>query len=57
MSVIINELEGVVETPGAAQPATSAAPPQPAPQTQLRPLDLMDILEREDRAGWRLLAH
>jgi hypothetical protein len=57
MSVIINELEVVVETPGSPQPSTSAVPPQPPPQTQLRPVDLMDILERRDRAEWRLVAH
>ena len=57
MSVIINELEVVVETPAPPQPSTSAAPAQAPPQTQLRPVDLMDILERRDRAEWRLVAH
>lgn len=57
MSVIINELEVVVETPAPPQPSTSAAPAQAPPQAQLRPVDLMDILERRDRAEWRLVAH
>jgi hypothetical protein len=57
MSVIINELEVIVETPGTPQPATTAAPQQTPPQTQLRPVDLMDILERRDRGQWRLVAH
>jgi hypothetical protein len=56
MAVIINELEVVLEQPGAAP---TGAPPAPAPQSsqQIQPLDLTDIREREVRARWRLFAH
>jgi len=56
MAVIINELEVVLETPGA--PITPA-PAAPAPQSsqQIQPLDLTDVREREARAKWRLFAH
>lgn len=57
MSVIINELEVVVEPPQPAQPANSAAPPPTQSQTPLRPMDITDILERNDRLKWRLEAH
>jgi hypothetical protein len=53
MAVIINELEVVLEAPSAPGPA--AAAPQAAQQMQ--PLDIEDILERETRAEYRLLAH
>lgn len=56
MAVIINEMEVVVEPPAPAQPATSAAPPQPV-HLPLRPLDIRDILERCSRSAWRLMAH
>jgi len=56
MAVVINELEVVLETPGAA---TTPSPAAPAPQAsqQIQPLDLTDIREREERAKWRLFAH
>ncbi|MGB6742880.1 MAG: hypothetical protein WBE38_04410 [Terracidiphilus sp.] len=57
MAVIINELEVVLEAPGAPAPA-AAAPASPQPSSQLvQPLDLTDIREREARAKWRLFAH
>ena len=56
MSVIINELEVVLEAPAPPQPSTSAAPAAAAP-AQLRPLDVTDILDRHDRTEWRLIAH
>lgn len=56
MAVIINELEVVLEAPGA--PITPApATPAPNPSQQIQPLDLMDVRERETRAKWRLFAH
>jgi len=57
MSVIINELEVVVEPPAPAQPANSAAPPLTQSQIPLRPMDITDILERRSRSDWRLMAH
>ena len=57
MSVIINELEVVVEPPRPAQPAASATPPPTMSQIPLRPMDITDILERNDRLKWRLEAH
>lgn len=57
MSVIINELEVVVEPPRPAQPAASATPPPTMSQIPLRPMDITDILERNGRLKWRLEAH
>ena len=57
MSVIINELEVVVEPPQPAQPANSAAQPPTQSAIPLRPMDITDILERQDRFRWRLEAH
>jgi hypothetical protein len=57
MSVIINELEVVVEPPQPAQPAGSAAQPPMQSQIPLRPMDLTDIFERQDRFKWRVEAH
>ncbi|RSL17984.1 hypothetical protein EDE15_3537 [Edaphobacter aggregans] len=56
MAVIINELEVVLEAPGApitAAPVTAA----PQPSQQLQPLDLSDVRAREARSKWRLFAH
>ncbi len=55
MAVIINELEVVLEAPAAA-PAAAAAPAPPS-SLQIKPLDVIDISEREARAEWRLMAH
>lgn len=57
MSVIINELEVIVEPPQPAQPANSAAPPPTQSQIPLRPMDITDIFERHDHSKWRLEAH
>lgn len=57
MSVIINELEVVVEPPQPPQPASSAAQPPAQSQIPLRPMDVTDIFERYDRCKWRLEAH
>lgn|GEM_PF-2893361 len=56
MSVIINELEVVLESPASTGPAKPAVPPPP-PQQQIQPIDINDMLEREARAQLRLLAH
>lgn len=56
MSVIINELEVVLESPASTGPAKPVAPPPP-PQQQIQPIDISDMLEREVRAQLRLLAH
>jgi hypothetical protein len=57
MAVIINELEVVLEAP---EPAKEPKPQTPAPQEagqSIRPLDIEDILSRDARAQYRLLAH
>jgi hypothetical protein len=56
MAVIINELEVVLEAPSASAPAAAAAAAPQAAQ-QIQPLDIADIIERETRAEYRLLAH
>ncbi len=56
MSVIINELEVVLESPASTGPAKPATPPPP-PQQQMQTIDIDDILEREARAHLRLFAH
>ncbi len=56
MAVIINELEVVLEAPGAPAPS-APAPAAPQPSQQIQPLDLTDIRDREARARWRLFAH
>jgi len=56
MSVIINELEVVLESPASTGPAKPAAP-TPPPQQQAQPIDITDILERKARLQVRLLAH
>jgi hypothetical protein len=56
MAVIINELEVVLEAPSAPGPTAAAAPAPPSAQ-QVQPLDIEDIIERETRAEYRLLAH
>ncbi len=57
MSVIINELEVVVETPAPTPAAATAPVSQPQPPPGLRPLDLLDVQEWRDHSEWRLLAH
>jgi len=56
MAVIINELEVVLETQASAPPAQAAAPKAQSSQ-QIQPIDVLDIVEREARVEWRLLAH
>jgi hypothetical protein len=56
VSVIINELEVVLESPASTGPAKPVVP-SPPPQQQLQPVDITDMLEREARAHLRLLAH
>ena len=56
MSVIVNELEVVLESPASTGPAKPVTPPPPASQ-QIQPIDITDILEREARAQARLVAH
>jgi hypothetical protein len=56
MSVIINELEVVLESPASTGPAKPVAP-LPPPQQQVQPIDITDMLEREERSYLRLLAH
>ncbi len=56
MAVIINELEVVLEAPGAPAPS-APAPAAPQPSQQIQPIDLTDIRDREARARWRLFAH
>lgn len=57
MAVIINELEVVLETPAATPAPAAAATPAPPSSLQIKPLDVIDISEREARAEWRLMAH
>ena len=56
VSVIINELEVVLESPASTGPAKPLTPPPP-PTQQMQPIDVTDILEREARAQARLIAH
>lgn len=55
MAVIINELEVVLESP-AVKPGAGAAAAPPTPQ-QVTPIDIEDVLQREARAMYRVLAH
>ena len=57
MAVIINELEVVLESPGTPTGPASAAPRPAQPVQQIQPYDVTDLLDRELRAKWRLLAH
>jgi len=55
MSVIINELEVVLEQPSTPA-ATTPAAAQPSSRP-IQPIDIVEILERWDRSEYRLTAH
>lgn len=55
MAVIINELEVVLE-PSEPPPQPGGHPGVPEPP-QLKPHDLMTLLERKAHMGMRLVAH
>ncbi len=57
MAVIINELEVVLEQPGATPPGAPVSPPPQSSSQQIHPVDLTDLREREARVKWRLFAH
>lgn len=57
MAVIINELEVVLEAPAATPGPAAAAAPAPPSSLPIKPLDVLDISEREARTEWRLMAH
>lgn len=57
MAVIINELEVVLESPAAKPGGTAPAAPAPPAGQHLQPIDVEDILQREARAAYRMLAH